>query len=212
MRMWPVIGAAVVGVVIVGVAAVPASAQDEAALKRYFEGRRVVVRMDMPGTSDGVDVHVDDSQSVDHEQYRARLREYGTAIHGGEPATVTLVKVKKDLIEFQLGGGGFGTFSDDTSTSVNMPLVEKSHREKELEKKIDEEDDRKRRRELEHELDELRESRERENRRIEAARVVAEEHRKALLAEKRLHGGSRFNIRFNDRVPRDFGPADVTAA
>src|SRR5262249_50098668 len=85
------------------------------------------------------------------------------------------------------------------------------HREKELEKKIDEEDDRRRRRELEHELDELRERRERENRRIEAARVLAEEHKKALLAEKRLHGGSRFNIRFDDRVPRDFGPAAVPA-
>src|SRR5262245_36607479 len=116
-RVWPVVLGAAVGFVIVGFAAVPASAQDEAALKRYFEGRRVVVRMDMPGTADGVDVHAD-SQSVDHEQYRARLREYGAAIHGGEPATVTLVKVKKDLIEFQLGGGGFGTFSDDTSTSV----------------------------------------------------------------------------------------------
>ena len=37
---------------------------------------------------------------------------------------VTLVKVKKDIIEFQLDGGGFGTFGDNTSTSSNIPLVE----------------------------------------------------------------------------------------
>jgi hypothetical protein len=197
---------------LVAVAALQAAAQDEAALKKYFEGRRVVVRMDMPGTSDGVDVYADGTRAVDYQQYRQRLREYGAAIHGGEPATVTLVKVKKDLIEFQLGGGGFGTFSDDTSTSVYMPLVEKSRREKELEKKIDDEEDRRRRKEMERELYELRERRERENRRIEAAKALAEEHKRELIAQSRLHGGSRFNIRFEDRVPRDVSPADVTAA
>ena len=37
--------------------AAPAVAQSEGALKSYFEGKRVTLRMDMPGTSDGVDVH-----------------------------------------------------------------------------------------------------------------------------------------------------------
>ena len=39
--------------------AAPAAAQNEAALKSYFEGKRVTVRMDMPGDADGVDVHAD---------------------------------------------------------------------------------------------------------------------------------------------------------
>jgi hypothetical protein len=34
----------------------PAFAQDEARLKAAFEGRRVALRMDMPGSADGVDV------------------------------------------------------------------------------------------------------------------------------------------------------------
>src|SRR4051812_11694693 len=115
--------------------AAPAAAQNESALKSYFEGRRVTLRMDMPGTSDGVDVHADARRAVDFGKYKDDLKRYGTAIRSGDSVTVTLVKEKKDLIEFQLGGGGFGTFGDDTSTSANIPFVEKSSRERELEKR-----------------------------------------------------------------------------
>src|SRR5581483_11412434 len=135
--------------------AVPAAAQDEAALKAFFEGKRIVLKIDMPGTSDGVDVQADAARAIDYRRYGDRLKTYGTAIHAGESATVTLVKVKSYLIEFQLAGGGYGTFGDDTSTTVYIPHVEKSSRERELEKRIDDESDRRRRRELERELDEL---------------------------------------------------------
>ena len=126
----------------------------------------MTLRIDMPGTSDGVDVRPEGGRGMDSDRYRGELRRYGTAIHAGDTVTVTLVKVKKDLIEFQLGGGGFGTFGDDTSTSVYMPLEEKSERERTLERLVREEDDRDRRRRLERELDDLRSRRERANRRI----------------------------------------------
>src|SRR6476620_5992740 len=113
--------------------AAPAAAQNEAALKAYFEGKRITVRLDMPGDADGVDVHADARIALDYGKYKDKLKRYGTAIHSGDTVVVTLVKVKKDLIEFQLGGGGFGTFGDDTSTSANIPLIEKSSRERELE-------------------------------------------------------------------------------
>jgi hypothetical protein len=192
--------------------AAPVAAQDEAALKSYFEGHPVTIRIDMPGTSDGVDVRADAKRALDFDEYRDHLKRYGTAIHAGDSAMVTLVKVKKDLIEFQLDGGGYGTFGDDTSTSVYMPLVEKSEREKELERRIRDESDRDRRRDLQRELDELRERRERENRRIEIEKERAEAQKAALLAERRLHGGSRFNIRYADRVPAGMRPDDVMAA
>src|SRR3954464_3458396 len=99
--------------------AAPAAAQSEAELKSAFEGQRVTLRMDMPGDSDGVDVHADARHAVDFAKYRDALKKYGTAIHAGDTSTVTLIKLKKDLIEFQLGGGGFGTFGDDVSTSAN---------------------------------------------------------------------------------------------
>ena len=104
------------------------------ALRSFFEGRRVRVTIDMPGTSDGVDVHADASRAIDFREHGQRLKQYGTAIRAGETATVTLVKMKKDLIEFQLNGGGYGTFGDDTSTSVYIPHVEPSRRERELDR------------------------------------------------------------------------------
>ena len=192
--------------------AAPAAAQNEAALREYFEGKRVTPRMDMPGTSDGVDVHADARRAIDYAKYRDDLKRYGTAIRAGDTIVVTLVKVKKDLIEFQLGGGGFGTFGDDTSTSANIPLVEKSEREKNLEKRVRDEDDRDRRRQLQRELDDLRDRRERENRRIMAERERVEELKRERIAEERLRGGSRFNLRYEDRVPAGMRPEDMMAA
>jgi len=196
---------------VLALAAVPAAAQDEAALKTFFEGRRVVVKMDMPGTSDGVDVRVDSARPVDYQRYGDRLRSDGIAIRAGDAVPVTLVKVKKDLIEFQLAGGGFGTFGDDTSTSVYMPHKDKTSREKELERLIREETDSRRRRRLEDELDELRDRRERENRRIDAEKARAEDRKRERIAEQRLRGGSRFNLRYADVVPPGTRPADVMA-
>ena len=192
--------------------AAPAAAQSEADLKAYFEGQRVTVRLDMPGDAGGVDVHGDAKRAIDFGRYRDDLKRYGTAIRNGDSAVVTLVKVKKDLIEFQLGGGGFGTFGDDTSTSSNLSLVEKSSREKDLEKRIRDEDDRDKRRRLERELDDLSDRRERENHRIMAERERIEEQKRERLAERRLRGGSRFNIRYQDRVPAGMRPEDLMAA
>jgi hypothetical protein len=200
-----------VPVLLIALAA-PAAAQSESDLRSYFEGRRVTLRMDMPGDSDGVDVHADAKRAIDFGKYKDALKQFGTAIHVDETAIVTLVKVKKDLIEFQLGGGGFGTFGDDTSTSANLPLREKTSRERDLEKRIKDEDDRDRRRRLERELDDLRDGRERENRRIMAERERIEEQKRERIAERRLRGGSRFNVRYDDRVPAGMRPEDLMAA
>lgn len=188
------------------------NAQSEDALKSYFEGHRVALRLDMPGTQEGVDVHADARRALDMDDYRSSLHKFGVAIRAGDSATVTLVKVKKDLIEFQLDGGGYGTFGDDTNTAVYMPLVEKSEHERDLERRIREEDDRERRHKLERELDEARERREAENRHIVAEKERAEARKAELLAERRLHGGSRFNVRYDGHVPPGIRPQDVMAA
>ncbi len=192
--------------------AAPVAAQGEDALRRTLEGKRVTVKIDMPGTAEGVDVAADSRQPIDYRDHGDRLKRYGTSIPAGASSTVTLVKVKKDLIEFQLSGGGFGTFADDTSTSVNMPLKEKTSREKDLEKRIKDETDSRRKRKLEDELDDLRDRRDRENRRIDVERVVAEERKKERIAAQRLRGGSRFNLRYEKAVPSGIRPEEVMAA
>ncbi len=187
-------------------------AQDEAALKNYFEGKTATLRLDMPGTSDGVDLEQDEVRPLDFEDYQRSLKRYGVAIHAGETAVITLIKVKKDIIEFHFGGGGFGTFGDDTSTSSNIKLLDKSDREKDLEKRLKDEKDPERRKAWQSELDTLREKRERENKRLQAEKDRDEESKRSRVAEARLTGGSRFNLRYTNRVPARITPGDVVAA
>jgi hypothetical protein len=178
-----------------------ARAQDEPALKSFFEGRPVMLRMDMPGSADGVDLHFDETHPMDVDHYQRDLKRYGVAIHAGDLSVITLIKVKKDLIEFHLGGGGFGTFGDDTSTSANIKLLEKSDKEKALEKQVKDEKDPAFKKKLEKQLDEVRDDRERENRRLTYEKERIEEEKRQRIAQQRLSGGSRFNLRYANRVP-----------
>lgn len=109
--------------------------------------------------------------------------------------------MKDDLIEFQLGGGGFGTMFDDDRTTVTAPSVPKSNREKDLEKAVRNEQDRDRKRQLQRELDDLRNEREREDRRNQAAVAAASVQRQENVRRQRADGGSRFNLRYRDGLP-----------
>src|SRR5262245_18493071 len=115
--------------------ATPVAAQNEQALKTYFEGRPITLRLDMPGWADGVDIHVNQPQSLDYKKYRDNLKRYGIAIPYGDSSRITLIKLKKDLVEFQISAVGFGTFDDDTSTSSNNGRLEKTEGERGAEKR-----------------------------------------------------------------------------
>jgi hypothetical protein len=188
------------------------AAQDENAFRAYFEGRRITLRMDMPGSSDGVDVQIEPPRAIDYKKYRENLKRYGVAIRSGDESRVTLVKLKGNLIEFQIGGGGYGTFGDDTSTSSGIRLLDKSDREKALEKRIKDESDKDRRRVLQRELDDLRDERERQNRILRAQSERIEEAKRERISEKRLQGGSRFNVRYSPKVPEGLKPEDLEKA
>jgi hypothetical protein len=97
-----------------------AHAQSEAALKEYFEGRTIKLKLAMPGTEDGVDVYPGTAKPLDFPRHAERLKDYGTALHAGDQALVTKLKVKAKLIEFQLDGGGYGTMGDETSSNVSV--------------------------------------------------------------------------------------------
>ena len=87
-------------------------AQDEAQLRRAFEGKRMTVKIDMPASQEGVDVFPGSSRPIDFPKLSGRLKKYGVAIRDGESAMITKVKAKGDLVEIQLGGGGYGTSGD----------------------------------------------------------------------------------------------------
>jgi hypothetical protein len=191
----------------------PLAAQSEVALREYFEGRSVTVKQPMPGTEEGVDIYPSTPKPLDYPRYAKRLKDHGTAIRAGQSAIVTKIKLKSRHIEFQLDGGGYGTMGDETSSNVSTQAAPQTRREKNLEAELKRETDPVKKRAMREELDDLKREREREDARNRAAVAEAEEHRKQNIRERRLEGGSRFNIRYRDQMPSEaLSPASVMAA
>lgn len=180
--------------VIWGLAACTLLHGGEAELRRAFQGKQVLVKIDMPGTHHGVDLQLDRDDPMDWREYSHRLKNFGVSIPKGRMAMVTSIVVKKDMVEFQLDGGGFGTFGDDTSTTVST-YVSKSRYENGLERDLRNETDPARRRRIESDLNRERSRRHAEERRLRAAAETANAIKRQEVMEKRLRGGSRFNLR-----------------
>jgi hypothetical protein len=187
--------------VLFALTAAPLNAQNQSSLQSYFVGKQVQLKVDMPATQQGVDLRMDREDPMDWKSYSGRLKEFGPAIRSGDRATVTTLVVKKNLVEFQLDGGGFGTFWDDSSTTVTPYHVDKSGYEKQLERDIRNETDPARRRDLQRELDRARYRRDREQAIDNRAAMIASEMKAQQVADKRLRGGSRFNLRWPGNIP-----------
>ncbi len=160
-----VVATALVALALTAGFAPEAAAQDEAALKERFEGTLVRVKIDMPAHQSGVDVWPLAHPQLNWEELGKRLKKNGIALRGGETALVTKVKVKKNLIEFQLAGGGYGTLGDDIA-DVHYSSAPKTQREKNLEQDLKRENDPAKRRQIEEELDALKRERQREDERV----------------------------------------------
>jgi hypothetical protein len=183
--------------------ALPLSAQNPDTLSSYFTGKEVVLKIDMPGTQQGVDLRYNKDNPMNWKEYSNRLKSNGAAIHKGDTARVTGVVVKDDRIEFQLDGGGFGTFLDDSSTTVAPKTVQKSDYEKQLERDIANTTDDDQRRRLQRDLDRERSRRERQEADNRAAAQIASQIKAQKVADDRLRGGSRFNLRWSGSIPPD---------
>jgi hypothetical protein len=180
-----------------------AAAQNPDMLSGAFEGKQVVVKLDMPGTQKGVDIFPSRTPSLDTKSYGDRLKEFGVSLRNGDSVMVTKVKVNKDNVEFQLGGGGFGTAGDNSDTSVHFTAASKSNREKELEDQLRNETDPDRRRSLQRELDRVRADRERRDAYDRARAEDDAAMRSQQVFAKRQQGGSRFNLRVDARKMGD---------
>jgi len=187
-------------------------AQDAQSLSQFFEGKQVVVKIDMPGSQQGVDIYPQRENSLDAKNYGKRMKSFPVALHNGDAVMITTVKVKDKLIEFQLGGGGFGTFGDDTDTSVKFTPAPKSGREKNLENQLSNTDDPDQRARIQRELDYLRRQRERDDQRNKALAEEAAREKRYQVDQDRMKGGSRFNLKYDGKVPPNVTPQDVMAA
>ena len=166
--------------------AAPLQAQNEAVLRQAFEGKVVAVKIDMPATQRGVDVYPLDQIPVDFREVAQRLKDNSTALKIGQQVMVTKVVVKKNShIEFQLGGGGYGTLGDNTSTDVSVVNQGETKAEKALRDSIKHAPGPTKRKQFEKELASLREERERENARAAAEAKQAESVMDANLRAKR---------------------------
>ena len=180
-----------------------AGAQNPDALSPYFEGKQVTVKIDMPGTQKGVDIYPNRQPTLDAKSYGDRMKQFGVSLRNGDTVMVTKVKVNKDNVEFQLGGGGYGTAGDNTDTAVHFTPADKSDREKELENQLNNESDPDRRRSLQRELDHVRSDRARRDAYNHARAEDDAAMRTQQLDMKRQQGGSRFNIRMDTRKMGD---------
>lgn len=199
---------------LVSLLAVAAPApQDEAALRTALEGTEVTVLVDMPGTHSGIDLYPEHNPKLDRGETEDRIRDNGVAIRRGSKATITLIKVKDEHIEFQLDGGGYGVFGDSTATRQYVSKADETQRELDLKEEIRDEDDFLRKQRLERELRDLQDRRERDYQRDR--RAAEDRYRRDLETEQRnrLRGGSRFNIRYDrDVSPNVLTPEGIAAA
>jgi hypothetical protein len=182
----------------------PSRAQsDSSSIESYFSGKEVILKIDMPGTNKGVDLRFNKTPPMDWKEYSSRLKQFGPALRKGDVARVTTIVVKKDMIEFQLDGGGFGTFRDDTNTRVDSKPVEKSDYEKSLEKQIADSNDDDQKRSLQRDLDRERARRERQQAANDRNAQIASQMKSEQVADNRMRGGSRFNLRWQKSIPAD---------
>jgi hypothetical protein len=177
--------------------------QNEEALKRAFEGKRVEILIDMPASSEGIDLYADKERVLNFDEYSRRVKDFGIAISTGERVMITKIKKKKKHIEIQLAGGGYGIFGDE-NVSVKYERIEKSSREKELEKFV--KDKTKSKPELDKlkdELNDLKRDRELEQDKINRRAEQAREMKQSRISEKRHHAGSRFNLRYDYNLGKE---------
>jgi len=181
----------------------------ESALRNAFIGKQVLLKIDMPGTQKGVDLHFDRESPMDWEEYGNRIKAFGPALRNGDRATITQIVVKRDHIELQFDGGGFGTAHDNASTTISARIVPKSERQERMERELKNETDPDRRRDLRHDIDREESRRQYLQSQQDAAAQVASQLKAQDVADHRLRGGSRFNLRWKDVIPPDQLTADA---
>lgn len=192
-----------------------AVAQSEAALRAAFEGKTITLKLDMPATSQGVDLYPLEQEPLRYRDLAQRLKDHGTAIKMGQQIMITKVVVKgTSHIEMQLGGGGYGTFTDMMNSGSDPSHVSagETKEERALRDSITRAQGPTKRKQFERDLANLRSARERENSRAQAEVEQARIMRESNIRSRKLESGSRFNIRYKPIPPDALTPEGVRKA
>ncbi len=196
-------------VLVLTLLAAPLAGQDEAFLARALEGKSLVVEVDMPGASAGVDIFPWGEPKVDYSDIGDRTRRYGVSIAKGSSAMITKIRVRKKEIEVQLDGGGYSGSSSSGYINTSIP---KSKREKDLETDLKIVTDESQRREIRTQLRDIQNRRRREESKLKAEAEQSRLLREAEERELRARSGSRFNLRYKEGVPEDAATVEAVMA
>lgn len=213
MRLIYLIVAITVATVFTASVAAAQGDTGELALKRYFEGKQIIVKMDMPGTKGGVDLYPDRSDKLfDYDKHYKKLRDNGISIRNGDRTTITKIEFDDKTVEVHLDGGGFGSNSDYNRvgpTPTYPTAIPKTKREIDLEAQLKTETDKSKLRYIRSELDYERNRREEANRRNRQRYDEDTRERNYRIEQERLRGGSRFNLNFKNLDPKTLTPDDI---
>ena len=99
----------------------PAFAQNETALKQYFEGKVAIVRADLPAAPQGIDIEVKQrgsARGLNYTKYAKRLIKFGPAVREGQPAKIRELRVFEKHIEIYVGHSRPG--GDHARARINL--------------------------------------------------------------------------------------------
>jgi hypothetical protein len=109
--------------VIIGSLTVTTSAQTESELKKLFEGKSVTFRIDMPATSDGVNIYPEKAHSINYTEHHKRLKTHGATLLRGESARVTELRIGDGQIDVDFASTGFRIHFDRMETWMLTPAT-----------------------------------------------------------------------------------------
>lgn len=184
-------------------------AQSEADLREYFEGRTVVVKQDLPASKNAIEISPDSASPLNYADYNRRIKQSGVAFRRNQSVPLTSVRVNDRSIELQLGGMS-SSGAEELSPAASV-AVEKSARERSLERDVERETDPDRLTKMQQELDGLRKQRQREDARLKAA--LAQLSNGSDNRQPTVNAAARIDLVFNAGVPaRALNPDYVKSA
>lgn len=166
------------------------------------------MKQDLPASKTGIDVYPD-SISTTGADYNRRIKQFGVGMRRNDSVPVTSVRVRDKSIELQLGGNAAAEGTDNSPAA--SVAVEKSARERSLERDIGQETDPGKQAQMQQELDTLRKQRQREDARLKSA--LAQLSTGSDDRARVTSAVSRINLVFPSGVPaRALNPDFVRSA